>query len=47
MRRDVIRLALCAMLIALSISAEAQQPQKIPRIGVLSVTSPATIRGSS
>ena len=43
MRRDVIRLALCAMLIALSISAEAQQPQRIPRIGVLSVTSPATI----
>ena len=29
------RLALCAMLFALCFSAEAQQPKKIPRIGVL------------
>ena len=28
--------ALCALLLALCISAEAQQPKKIPRIGFLS-----------
>ena len=35
--------ALCAMLFALCPSAPAQQPKKIPRIGVLGATSPATI----
>jgi ABC-type uncharacterized transport system substrate-binding protein len=34
MRRNVIRLALCATLFALSFPARAQQPTKIPRIGV-------------
>ena len=36
MTQKDIRLALCAMLLALSVSAEAQQPTKIPRIGYLS-----------
>jgi len=35
MRKNVIRLALCAMLLALSFSAEAQQAGKVPRIGFL------------
>jgi putative ABC transport system substrate-binding protein len=35
MRKNVIRLALCAMLFALSYSASAQQPKKVPRIGYL------------
>jgi putative ABC transport system substrate-binding protein len=40
MRKNVIRLALCAMLFALSYSASAQQPKKIPRIGYLSSNEP-------
>jgi putative ABC transport system substrate-binding protein len=36
MRKNVIRLTLCAMLLALSYSASAQQTKKIPRIGYLS-----------
>jgi putative ABC transport system substrate-binding protein len=35
MRKTVISFALCAMLLALCASAEAQQPGKIPRIGYL------------
>jgi ABC-type uncharacterized transport system substrate-binding protein len=35
MRKNVIRLTLCAMLLALCVPAEAQQQKKIPRIGVL------------
>ena len=35
--------ALCAMLFALSFSAEAQQPKKVPRIGFLSAASPSAI----
>ena len=42
MRKNVIRLTLCAMLFALSYSASAQQPKKIPRIGYLSNTDPAS-----
>ena len=34
--------ALCAMLLALCASAEAQQPKKVPRIGYLSSSDPAT-----
>jgi putative tryptophan/tyrosine transport system substrate-binding protein len=34
-RKKIFRLALCAMLFALSSSAQAQQPKKIPRIGYL------------
>src|ERR1700752_2159450 len=36
MRKNVIRLTLCAMLFALSSSAAAQQPARIPRIGYVS-----------
>ena len=42
MRRNVIRLTLCAMLFALCLSALAQQPTKTARIGYLSVLSPAS-----
>jgi putative ABC transport system substrate-binding protein len=35
MRRNVIALALCALLSALSVPAHAQQPTKVPRIGYL------------
>jgi putative ABC transport system substrate-binding protein len=35
--------ALCAMLFALCISAEAQQPKRVARVGFLSATSPSTI----
>jgi putative ABC transport system substrate-binding protein len=40
MKLPIIRLALCAMLLALCVSAEAQQPKKIARIGYLSNTEP-------
>ena len=33
MRENVMPLTLCAMLFALSVSAQAQQPKKVPRIG--------------
>jgi putative tryptophan/tyrosine transport system substrate-binding protein len=39
MRRQVIRLALCAMLFALYPSVHAQQPGKVPRIAYLSAAS--------
>jgi ABC-type uncharacterized transport system substrate-binding protein len=35
-RKKVFRLALCALLLALSFPVEAQQPKKVPRIGYLS-----------
>jgi ABC-type uncharacterized transport system substrate-binding protein len=38
MRKNVIRLTHCAMLLALSHSASAQQPKKVPRIGYLGNT---------
>jgi ABC-type uncharacterized transport system substrate-binding protein len=41
MRKNVMRLTLCAMLLALCPSAEAQQPKKVPRIGYLSSLDPA------
>jgi putative tryptophan/tyrosine transport system substrate-binding protein len=41
MRKNVIRLALCAMLLALCVSAEAQQSKKVLRIGYLSAQDPA------
>ena len=43
MSNKIICLALSAMLFALSLSAEAQQPTKIPRIGYLGFGSPSTI----
>ena len=39
MRKNVIRLTLCAMLFAVSYSASAQQPTKVARIGYLGGTS--------
>jgi len=43
MRKKVIGLALCAVLFALSLPAEPQQPKKVPRIGFLATVSPSTI----
>jgi ABC-type uncharacterized transport system substrate-binding protein len=37
MRKTVISFALCAMLFALCLPAEAQQPKKVPRIAYLSI----------
>ena len=42
MRTNVMRLTLCAVLFALCLQAEAQQPKKVPRIGYLSNSDPAT-----
>ena len=42
MKRKITVLALCAMLFALRFPAEAQQPKKVPRIGYLSSSDPAT-----
>ena len=39
----ILSLALCAMIFALSYSASAQQPKKVPRIGFLSGVSLSTI----
>jgi putative tryptophan/tyrosine transport system substrate-binding protein len=41
MRKNVVCLALCAMLLALCASASAQQPKKVPRIGYLSLLDPS------
>ena len=41
-KRKLGSFVLCAMLFALCQSAEAQQPTKVPRIGYLSPTDPAT-----
>src|SRR5262245_53612649 len=42
MRKALFGLTLGAMLLALCLSAEAQQPAKIPRIGSISTADPAT-----
>jgi putative tryptophan/tyrosine transport system substrate-binding protein len=42
MKRQVTIPALCAMLFALCVPAGAQQSNKVPRIGYLSVLDPAT-----
>ena len=42
MKKKITVLALTAMLSALCVSAEAQQPKKVPRIGYLSIGDPAT-----
>jgi putative ABC transport system substrate-binding protein len=42
MRRDAFVLTLCAVLVALCSSVEAQQPKSLPRIGYLSVLSPSS-----
>ena len=38
----ILRLALCAMLLAPCSAVEAQQPKKVPRIGYLSPVDPAS-----
>src|SRR5262249_19674351 len=43
MKRKITVLTLSALLLALCLSAEAQQPTKIPRIGFLGVTSPSVV----
>src|SRR4030095_2036539 len=42
--RKKFRFAVCALLLAFGLSAEAQQPTKMPRIGYLSGASPSAIR---
>ena len=42
MRLNVVRLTLCATLFAFCVSAHAQQPKKVSRIGYLSSGDPAT-----
>jgi putative tryptophan/tyrosine transport system substrate-binding protein len=42
MRKTVIRIALCTILLAPCLSALAQQPKKVPRIGYLSTRDPAS-----
>jgi putative ABC transport system substrate-binding protein len=42
MRKKILRFALCAVLLTLNFPAEAQQPEKIPRVGFLSRTSAPT-----
>jgi putative tryptophan/tyrosine transport system substrate-binding protein len=39
MNEKIFAFTLCAMLLALSLPAQAQQPKKVPRIGYLSVLS--------
>src|SRR5215813_10106248 len=41
MKTKITVLTLCAMLFALSVPSQAQQPTKIPRIGFLSASSPS------
>ena len=41
-KRKLGSFALCAMLFALCLPAEAQQPKKVHRIGYLSSSDPAT-----
>jgi ABC-type uncharacterized transport system substrate-binding protein len=41
MKKKIMILTLCAMLLALSVSVEAQQPNKVPRIGYLIASSPS------
>src|SRR5262249_54038914 len=43
MKKKITVVILCATLFALCVSAEAQQPTKVPRIGFLSAGSPSTI----
>jgi putative tryptophan/tyrosine transport system substrate-binding protein len=42
MSKKIFALTLCAMLFALCVTAAAQQPKKVPRIGYLSALNPAT-----
>src|SRR6266550_2613068 len=42
MTKKMFRVALCAFLLVLSVSAQAQQPKKVSRIGYLSSFHPAS-----
>src|SRR6266850_3452122 len=42
MHKKITRRVFCSMLLALGFPAQAQQPKKVPRIGYLSPTDPAT-----
>ena len=42
MKKKITVLTLCAMLFVLCVTARAQQPKKISRIGYLSATDPTT-----
>jgi putative tryptophan/tyrosine transport system substrate-binding protein len=44
-KRKVFWVALCVLLLALGLSAEAQQPKKIPRIGMLGIVSASAAAG--
>src|SRR5713226_3799414 len=43
MKKKIFCLALCALLFALSLPAQAQQPTKIPRVGFLGTASPSAV----
>jgi len=43
MKKKIMVLALCAMILTLSVSVDAQQPKKVPRIGFLSGASLSSI----
>ena len=45
MTKKIILLALCSMLFALCLSAAAQQPKKVPRIGYLTASLPFHYHG--
>jgi putative ABC transport system substrate-binding protein len=45
MRKKIFGIALCAMLFTLSLPAQAQQPARIPRIGILSPSSASVFSG--
>ena len=42
MKRKIFCIALCALLLALGLSAEAQQPKKVPWLGYLSSSDPVS-----
>ena len=45
MKRKITVITLCAMLLALRLSANAQQPKKVPRIGFLTASSLSAVSG--
>jgi hypothetical protein len=42
MKKKIAVLTLCATFLALGVSAQAQQPTKVPRIGYLAISSRST-----
>jgi len=43
MNNQIVGVVLCALLLALSSSTQAQQPTKVPRIGYLNAVSPFSV----